>query len=68
MTVLMLTRKTDFGIFLAFCVSNWMLIYFFVYTIRVRGWKFGFGYLFGGLGKLVDLAKKPFQRKGKSKE
>ncbi|WKT43317.1 hypothetical protein QSH57_008153 [Fusarium oxysporum f. sp. vasinfectum] len=53
----------DFGIFLAFCVSNWMLVYFFIYTVRVRGWSFGFGTIFGGLGKLVDLIKKPFQRK-----
>ncbi|KAF4978793.1 hypothetical protein FZEAL_4883 [Fusarium zealandicum] len=53
----------DFGIFLAFCVSNWMLVYFFIYTVRVRGWSFGFGYVFGGLGKLVALVKKPFQRK-----
>ncbi|KAJ3521611.1 hypothetical protein NM208_g13209 [Fusarium decemcellulare] len=53
----------DFGIFLAFCISNWMLVYFFIYTIRVRGWSFGLGYVFGGLGKLVDLIKKPFQKK-----
>lgn len=60
----MLIRRPDFGIFLAFCISNWVLVYFFVYTIRVRRWKFGFGILFGGLGKLVGLVKKPFQRKG----
>ncbi|KFH46163.1 Brefeldin A resistance protein-like protein [Hapsidospora chrysogenum ATCC 11550] len=53
----------NFGIFLAFCVSNWMLVYFFVYTVRIRGWSFGFGYIFGGLGKLVDCIKKPFKRK-----
>lgn len=40
-------------------------MYFFVYTIRVRKWKFGFGIVFGGLGKLLDTAKKPFQRKVK---
>lgn len=53
----------DFGIFLAFCVSNWMLVYFFIYTVRVRGWSFGLGYVFGRLGRLVDLIKRPFQRK-----
>ncbi|KAM5351661.1 hypothetical protein ACJ41O_004384 [Fusarium nematophilum] len=53
----------DFGIFLAFCVSNWMLVYFFIYTVRVRGWGFGLGYVFGGLGRFVDMVKKPFQRK-----
>ena len=59
----MLTVLPDFGIFLAFCISNWMLVYFFIYTVRVRGWGFGLGYVFGGLGKLVDLIKKPFQKK-----
>ncbi|PHH61774.1 hypothetical protein CDD81_7985 [Ophiocordyceps australis] len=28
----------DFGIFLAFCFSNWMLVYFFIYTVRVKRW------------------------------
>lgn len=55
----------DFGIFLAFCISNWALVYFFIYTVRVRGWSFGLGYVFGGLGKMVDLLKKRF--KGSSK-
>lgn len=36
----------DFGIFLAFCISNWALVYFFIYTVRVRRWSFGLGYLF----------------------
>ena len=44
-------------IFLAFCISNWALVYFFIYTVRVKGWSFGFGYLFGALGKLVDVVK-----------
>ena len=44
-------------IFLAFVISNWALVYFFVYTVRVRGWGFGFGYLFGGLGKMVGGVK-----------
>lgn len=42
-------------IFLAFCISNWALVYFFIYTVRVKGWSFGLGYVFGGLGKLVDV-------------
>lgn len=46
-----------FGIFFAFCISNWALVYFFIYTVRIRGWSFGFGYIFGGLGKLVDKVK-----------
>ncbi|KAK8045403.1 hypothetical protein PG993_005427 [Apiospora rasikravindrae] len=55
----------DFGIFLAFCISNWFLVYFFIYTVRVRGWSFGLGHVFGGLGKLVGLVKKPFTRSKK---
>ncbi|KAI3318262.1 ABC-2 type transporter-domain-containing protein [Xylariaceae sp. AK1471] len=52
----------DFGIFLAFCISNWALVYFFIYTVRIRGWSFGFGYVFGALGKLVKVLKKPLGR------
>ena len=55
----------NFGIFLAFCFSNWFLVYFFIYTVRIKGWSFGFGPLFAGLGKLVDVVQKPFQRKKK---
>ncbi|KAI0404625.1 ABC-2 type transporter-domain-containing protein [Xylaria palmicola] len=58
----------DFGIFLAFCVSNWALVYFFIYAVRIRGWTFGFGYVFGTLGKLVDILKKPLKRFGKKGE
>ncbi|KAI1503807.1 ABC-2 type transporter-domain-containing protein [Biscogniauxia marginata] len=53
----------DFGIFLAFCISNWALVYFFIYTVRIRGWSFGFGYIFGTFGKAVDVLKKPFKRR-----
>jgi hypothetical protein len=59
----MANNVTDFGIFLAFCISNWMLVYFFIYTVRVRGWSFGFGRLFGALGKVAALIKRPFVRK-----
>ncbi|KAI1450057.1 ABC-2 type transporter-domain-containing protein [Annulohypoxylon stygium] len=52
----------NFGIFLAFCFSNWMLVYFFIYTVRVRGWSFGLGRVFGTLGKFVGVLKKPFKR------
>ncbi|KAL2054910.1 hypothetical protein ABVK25_004732 [Lepraria finkii] len=44
-------------IFLAFVCSNWMLVYFFIYTVRVKGWGFGLGYVFGGLDKLVGGVK-----------
>ncbi|KAI0506555.1 ABC-2 type transporter-domain-containing protein [Xylaria bambusicola] len=58
----------DFGIFLAFCISNWALVYFFIYTVRIRGWSFGLGYIFGALGKLVGALKKPLKRFGRKKE
>ena len=46
----------DFAIFLAFCVSNWALVYFFVWSVRIKGWSFGFGALrrwVGSVNKLV---------------
>lgn len=55
----------DFGIFVAFVISNWALVYFFIWTVRIKGWSFGMGYLFGGLGKLVGLITKPFKGLGK---
>ncbi|KAI1390686.1 ABC-2 type transporter-domain-containing protein [Hypoxylon trugodes] len=58
----------DFGIFLAFCISNWALVYFFIYTVRVRGWSFGFGYLFRTLGKFVGELKKSLKRLTKKNE
>ncbi|OIW29031.1 hypothetical protein CONLIGDRAFT_715452 [Coniochaeta ligniaria NRRL 30616] len=48
----------DFGIFLAFCVSNWALVYFFIYTVRVKGWSFGFGLVSKVLGKAVGRVKR----------
>ncbi|KFA55675.1 hypothetical protein S40293_05291 [Stachybotrys chartarum IBT 40293] len=51
----------NFGIFLAFCISNWALVYFFIYTVRIKGWSFGFGKLFGGLGKALNVVKKRFK-------
>ena len=55
----------DFGIFFAFCISNWALVYFFIYTVRILGWSFGFGRVFGGLANLVRLVKKQFRRQEK---
>ncbi|CAN9414202.1 unnamed protein product [Alternaria alternata] len=45
----------DFGIFLAFCISNWALVYFFVWSIRIKGWKFGFGIVGNGVGKAKKM-------------
>lgn len=57
----------DFGIFLAFCISNWALVYFFVWSVRIKGWSFGFGRLFGTLGKVVDKLKGKGKKKQESK-
>jgi ATP-binding cassette, subfamily G (WHITE), member 2, SNQ2 len=53
----------DFGIFLVFVFSNWALVYFFIYTVRVKGWTFGMGPLFGLFGKAVDGVKGLFSRR-----
>ncbi|KAL1793092.1 hypothetical protein ACET3X_008074 [Alternaria dauci] len=45
----------DFGIFLAFCISNWALVYFFVWSIRIKGWTFGFGMVGNGVGKVKKM-------------
>jgi len=58
----------DFGIFLAFCVSNWALVYFFIYTVRIKGWSFGFGSLFGALGKVAGKVKGLFGWKEQKSE
>ena len=47
-----------FGIFLAFCISNWALVYFFIWSVRIKGWSFGFGFVFGVLGKGVGAVKR----------
>ena len=57
----------DLGIFAGFVASNYLLVYFFIYTVRVKGWKFGMGFIFGGLGKMVDLVEGLVVRKNKRK-
>ena len=52
----------DFGIFLAFCVSNWALVYFFIWSVRIKGWSFGFGAVEEMVRRGVGSAKK--QRRG----
>ncbi|KAF3388146.1 ABC transporter G family member 19 [Talaromyces pinophilus] len=52
-----------FGIFLAFVVINWVLVYFFIYTVRIRGWSFGMGWLFGGIGAVLGAIKNMIRRK-----
>lgn len=55
----------DFGIFLAFCVSNWALVYFFIWSVRIKGWSFGFGYVSSSTEKLVGKMKRAFGMKKK---
>ncbi|KAI9697387.1 MAG: hypothetical protein M1836_004665 [Candelina mexicana] len=52
-----------FGIFLGFVISNMALVYFFIWSVRIRGWTFGFGPLFGTLGKGVGVVKSLVVRK-----
>lgn len=42
-------RWRNFGIFLVFCFTNWALVYFFIYTVRVKKMTFGLGWLFSFL-------------------
>ncbi|KAJ5822763.1 CDR ABC transporter [Penicillium robsamsonii] len=52
-----------FGIFLAFVIINWALVYFFIYTVRVRGWSFGLASVFGAGGMMIDRVKGLFKGK-----
>ncbi|CAN9388408.1 unnamed protein product [Alternaria alternata] len=56
----------DFGIFLAFCISNWALVYFFVWSIRIKGWKFGFGMVGNGFGKVKKMLSGKKKGEGKA--
>lgn len=57
-----------FGIFLAFVISNWALVYFFIWSCRIKGWSFGMGYLFGFLGKVANVLLWPFTKLTSSKK
>ena len=54
-----------FGIFLGFCISNWALVYFFIYTVRIRGWSFGFGSVFRVVGRELVLLRGCLMGKGR---
>lgn len=54
-----------FGIFLAFTVVNWALVYFFIYTVRVRRWNFGFGLVLGGIQGASRYVHRFFNQKRK---
>ncbi|KAG0649701.1 abc multidrug transporter atrF [Hyphodiscus hymeniophilus] len=57
-----------FGIFFAFCISNYALVYFFIYTVRIKGWTFGLGPLFSSLGGMVGKIQGLFTKKAKKNE
>lgn len=48
----------DFGVFLVFVVTNWLLVYFFIYTVRVRKWSFGVASVFAWTGNLFGKMRK----------
>ncbi|KAL2166769.1 hypothetical protein VTG60DRAFT_2167 [Thermothelomyces hinnuleus] len=62
------TKWRSFGIFLVFCFTNWMLVYFFIYTVRIKGWTFGFGPLFRVIDKVVGAVKGLFKSRKSDKE
>ncbi|KAL4872051.1 hypothetical protein BDV12DRAFT_162939 [Aspergillus spectabilis] len=53
----------SFGIFLAFVIVNWLLVYFFIYTVRVKRWSFGLGTLFGAAGGAISAVRNVFIKK-----
>lgn len=46
-----------FGIFLAFVISNYALVYFFIWSVRIKGWTFGMGPLFAAIGSVLSKLK-----------
>ena len=58
----------DFGVFLAFCISNWALVYFFIYVVRVKGFSFGMGPLFDAAGRWIGKVKGMVKKKKANEE
>ena len=58
----------NLGIFVVYVISNYALVYFFIWTVRIKGWSFGFGTLSGAFGKAVESLSKPFQKKKEKNE
>ena len=45
------------------------LVYFFIYTVRIKGWTFGMGSLFDAPGKIVrDIKSRMGKGRGKDEE
>lgn len=45
-----------------FVISNWALVYFFIYTVRIKGWSFGFGAVTSMIGKVGGAIKGPINK------
>ena len=58
----------DFGIFCIFVVSNYLLVYFLMWSVRVKGWGFGMGYVFSFLATIAGFLLSPFKKIGIIKE
>jgi ATP-binding cassette, subfamily G (WHITE), member 2, SNQ2 len=52
----------DFAIFLVFVFSNWGLVYFFIWSTRVKGWTFGMGSLFAKCDMFIKAVKQRFSK------
>ena len=52
----------DFGIFCIFVVSNYLLVYFLMWSVRVKGWGFGMGYVFSFLATIAGFLLSPFKK------
>jgi ATP-binding cassette subfamily G (WHITE) protein 2 (SNQ2) len=58
----------DFGIFLGFCISNWALVYFFIWSVRIKGWSFGLGYASSKASKIFSNSIFSRSKKAKGQE
>jgi len=56
------TLYIKYGIFCIFVVSNYFLVYFLIWSVRIKGWGFGMGYLFGCLTQIAGFLFSHFKR------
>lgn len=58
----------NLGIFVVYVISNYALVYFFIWTVRIKGWSFGFGKLSDYFSKGVEALSKPLKKKEKKEQ
>lgn len=58
----------NLGIFVVYVISNYALVYFFIWSIRIKGWGFGFGALSGAISKAGESVGSIFKKKEKKTE